>query len=57
MKITEHNLTNWELDECDIKDLIRLTREEMNKNPTDRIHQTHYGILLGKLLIMKNSNN
>lgn len=57
MEVTEHNLTNWELDKYDIEELICMTRREMNKNPTDRIHQTYYGILLGKLLIMKNDKN
>jgi hypothetical protein len=54
MNVTEHNLTDWTLSKGDIDDLIGLVKEELKKHELDRIPQTYWGILLGKLIIMRN---
>jgi hypothetical protein len=53
MKVTEHNISNWELDDDELETLISLVREEMNDN-RDKGIKMFYGMILGKLLIMKN---
>ena len=53
MKVTEHNISNWELNDDELEALISLLREEMNDNG-DKGIQIFYGMMLGKLLIMKN---
>ncbi len=57
MKVTEHNITDWNLSENELNDLIRLVKSEMKKEDHDLRTQTYYGIILGKLIIMKNSEN
>ena len=52
MKVTEHNISNWELNDYELEALISLVREEMNYNG-DKGIQMFYGMMLGKLLIMK----
>ena len=52
MKVTEHNISNWELNDDELEALISLVREEMNDNG-DKGIQMFYGMMLGKLLIMK----
>ncbi len=53
MQVTEENITNWELDEEEIKSLIHLTKLEIKRCEGDNVTQTYYGLILGKLLIMK----
>ena len=53
MQVTEENITDWELNESEIKTLISLTKERMKNCEGDVMLQTHYGLILGKLLIMK----
>ncbi len=53
MQVTEENITNWELDEKEIKSLIHLTKLEIKRCEGDNVIQTYYGLILGKLLIMK----
>lgn len=54
MQVTEHNITNWNLDEDQLNELIRLTKEEMKKHSDDKATEMYYGLILGKLIIMKN---
>ena len=54
MKVSEHNLTDWNLNEEEIKSLIHLTKLEIKRCEGDTATQTYYGIILGKLIIMKN---
>ena len=53
MQVTEENITEWELNENEIKSLIHLTKLEIKRCEGDSVTQTHYGLILGKLLIMK----
>lgn len=55
MKVTEHNITDWELDQSEIKELIYLVKQEIKNHREDKAKELFYGILLGKLLIMRNS--
>jgi len=54
MKVTEHNITNWKLSETELNELIRLTKEEMKKHLDDKATELFYGMIVGKLIIMKN---
>lgn len=54
MKVTEHNLTDWNLTQDELKELIRLVKLEIKNYEHDTTTQTYYGIILGKLVIMKN---
>jgi hypothetical protein len=56
MKITEHNITNWKLDESELTELIRLAKDEMKKYSDDKATEMFYGMIVGKLIIMKNTN-
>jgi len=57
MKVTEHNLTDWNLNEEEIKSLVHLTKLEIKRCEGDSVTQTYYGINLGKLIIMRNDIN
>lgn len=54
MKVTEHNLSEWKLNELEIRELIRLAKDEMIKNSGNKAKEMFYGMIVGKLLIMKN---
>jgi Asp-tRNA(Asn)/Glu-tRNA(Gln) amidotransferase C subunit len=54
MKVTEHNITDWQLDEKEIESLIHLTKLEIKRCEGDSFTQTYYGIILGKLIILLN---
>lgn len=54
MKVTEHNITEWNLTEDEIQSLIHLTKLEIKRCEGDSTTQTYYGIILGKLIIMRN---
>lgn len=54
MQVTEHNLTDWKLNEKEVESLIHLTKLEIKRCEGDSVTQTYYGLILGKLLIMKN---
>jgi hypothetical protein len=54
MKVTEHNITEWQLNEDEIQSLIHLTKLEIKRCEGDSFTQTYYGIILGKLLILRN---
>lgn len=53
MKVTEHNVTNWNLTEEEINELIAVAREKVKEHKGE-IKELVYGIILGKLIIMKN---
>ena len=53
MKVTEHNLTDWNLNKEELNALIVLSKEKM-KSCDDKMCELFYGILSGKLIIMKN---
>ena len=53
MKVTEENLTDWKLNKQELLDLIRLVKLEIKNYEHDSTTQTYYGLILGKLLIMK----
>ena len=54
MKVTEHNITDWQLTEEEIQSLIHLTKLEIKRCEGDSFTQTKYGIILGKLIILQN---
>jgi hypothetical protein len=53
MKVTEHNITDWELTEEQVNSLIHLTKLEIKRCEGDSTTQTYYGVILGKLLILR----
>jgi hypothetical protein len=53
MKVTEHNITDWELNTKEITNLIELVKKEINKYDDGDIIQTYYATILGKLLILR----
>ena len=53
MQVTEENLTDWKLNKQELLDLIRLVKLEIKNYEHDSTTQTYYGIILGKLVIMK----
>jgi len=55
MEVTEHNTTDWKLNLDEIKELIRLVKLEIKHYEHDTTTQTYYGIILGKLVLMKHS--
>lgn len=53
MQVTEENLTDYKLNKQELLDLIRLVKLEIKNYEHDSTTQTYYGLILGKLLIMK----
>jgi len=54
MEVTEHNITDWNLNKEELNELIVLTKEKM-KECDDKHCELFYGLIAGKLIIMKNS--
>ena len=54
MNVTEHNLTDWNLNEEELNALILLSKEKMKSCGEDKMCELFYGMLTGKLIIMKN---
>jgi hypothetical protein len=52
-EVTEHNLTDWNLSKEEIQSLIHLTKLEIKRCEGDSTTQTYYGIILGKLIIIR----
>jgi hypothetical protein len=52
MKVTEHNLTEWKLSKEEIDALIVLSKNKLNQCD-DKVCELFYGLIAGKLLIMK----
>lgn len=57
MQVAEHNITDWKLNKTEIDALVRLTKQEMKNSSGDKASELFYGILAGKLLIMKNTED
>jgi hypothetical protein len=57
MKVTEHNLTNWNLNEEELNALISLSKEKLKECGNDKMCEMFYGLIAGKLIIMKNERN
>ncbi len=55
MEVTEHNITDWNLSTEEITELIRLTKDQMIQHSDNKAKELWYGLLLGKLIIMKNA--
>ena len=55
MKVTEHNISEWRLNENEINELIVLLKERMKKCDEDKQCELFYGLIAGKLIIMKNT--
>ncbi len=53
MQVTEHNITDWKLNLEEVNSLIHLTKLEIKRCEGDNVTQTYYGIILGKLIIMR----
>ena len=53
MQVTEHNLTDWKLNLEEVNSLIHLTKLEIKRCEGDNVTQTYYGVILGKLIIMR----
>ena len=56
MEVTEHNISDWELNLDEIKELIRLVKLEIKNYEHDWTTQNYYGEILGKLVLMKLQN-
>jgi len=54
MNVTEHNVSDWQLTQDEFVDVIRLVKNEMKANVDDKILELYYGLIVGKLLILKN---
>jgi len=55
MKVTEHNVTDWRLNENEINDLIVMLKEKIKECDNDKYCELYYGLIVGKLIIMKNT--
>ena len=56
MKVTEHNVTDWRLNENEINDLIVMLKEKIKECDNDKQCELYYGLIAGKLIIMKNTD-
>ena len=56
MEVTEHNISEWELNLEEIRELIRLVKNQLKLYEGDRVTQNYYGEILGKLVLMKLEN-
>ena len=56
MQVTEHNVVDWNLNEEELNALIKLSKEKAIscKQEEDRLDELFYGLIAGKLIIMKN---
>ena len=58
MKVTEHNITEWKLTDDEIQEIIRLIKLEMKEyQDTDKATYMYYGMIVGKLVLMKSGLN
>ena len=57
MKVTEHNIAEWRLNDEEINDLIRMTKEKIKQCEDDKRCELYYGLIAGKLIIMKNTQD
>ena len=56
MKVTEHNVTDWRLNENEINDLIVMLKQKIKECDDDKQCELYYGLIAGKLIIMKNTD-
>jgi len=57
MQVTEHNLTDWNLNEEELNALIKLSKEKsIACREEDKMSELFYGLIAGKLIIMKNES-
>lgn len=54
MEVTEHNLTDWRLSESELTDIISLVKQKMRDSKDNPAQEIYYGIILGKLIILRN---
>ena len=54
MEVTEHNLTDWRLTESELTDIISLVKQKMKDSKDNPTQEMYYGIILGKLIILRN---
>jgi arsenate reductase-like glutaredoxin family protein len=55
-EVTEHNIVEWELTDDEIQEIIRLIKLEMKEyQDTDKATYMYYGMIVGKLVLMKNA--
>ena len=55
MQVTEHNLTDWNLNEEELNALIKLSKDKaIASREEDKMSELFYGLIAGKLIIMKN---
>lgn len=54
MEVTEHNLTDWKLSESELTDIISLVKQKMRDSKDNSAQEMYYGIILGKLIILRN---
>lgn len=57
MKVTEHNITEWNLNEKELNALIALSKEKIKECNDDKHCELFYGLIAGKLIIMKNTRD
>lgn len=53
MKVTEHNITETNLNLTDLNELIRIVKEESKNHSDDRAKLLYYGVLIGKLVCLR----
>lgn len=53
MQVTEHNITETDLNLNDVNQLIRLVKEESKNHSGDRVKLLYYGVLIGKLVCLR----
>ena len=53
MQVTEHNITDWELSVDELNALIVLSKDKLKECDGDRTCQLFYGMITGKLILMK----
>ena len=53
MQVTEHNITDWELSVDEINALIALSKDRLKQCEDDRTCEMFYGMIAGKLILMK----
>ena len=51
MKVTEHNIAEWRLNEDEINELIKLTKEKIKECGEDKRCELYYGLIACKLII------
>ncbi len=53
MQVTEHNITETDLNLNDLNELIRLVKEESKNHLEDKVKLLYYGVLIGKLVCLR----